>query len=64
MKTTDSDDVSSILNSNFLKCCILHCGYADWCHRYAIWWSAYILFNEWTFWQDFKIHNMMCVFMD
>ena len=38
--------------------------YALWCHRCTIWWSACLLFNEKTFRQDFKIHNVMCIFMD
>ena len=58
------DNCFSILNSNQLKCCIMHCGDADWCHRCAIWWSAYILFNERTSRLNFKIHNVLCVFMD
>ena len=29
-----------------------------------VWWSACVLFTEWTNWRDFKIHNVMCVFMD
>ena len=27
---------------------VLRCGSADWCHRCAVWWSTYVLFNEWT----------------
>ena len=32
--------------------------------RCTVWWSAYVLFNERTRRSDFKIHNVMCVFMD
>ena len=40
-----------------MKCSILHCGDADWCHRCIFWWSAYVLFNDWTNRREFKIHN-------
>ena len=58
------DDVSRILTSNRLKCCMMHCGNAGCCHWFAVWWSAYILFNERTFRRDFQIQNVMCMFMD
>ena len=59
-----SVNVSPILNSNRLKCYITHCGVAGWCYRCSVWRSAYVLFNERTLRQNFKVHNMMCTFMD
>ena len=52
-------DISPILNSNWLKCSITQCGDARCCHRCAVWWP---LFIERILRQDFKIHNVMCVF--
>ena len=54
LKTIVSGDVFPILNSNQLRCCIMHCGDAR-CHQWVLQWCAYILFNERTFRWDFTL---------
>ena len=61
LKTIVPGNVSPILNSNRLKFCIMHCGNADWCYGLVI---CIHTFNVKTFRWDFKIYNVMCVFMN
>ena len=53
LKTIISGDVSLIINSNQLMCCIMWCGGVGWCCWCAAWWSIHILSNEKTLRRNF-----------